>query len=53
MRPARHKGPAMRVLSWNVASLRSLLTKVNPDCRAGHVNTEITSSFIVDHLLRG
>lgn len=28
MRPPRYEGPAMRVLSWNVASLRSMLTKV-------------------------
>ena len=28
MRPPRFDGSAMRVLSWNVASLRSMLTKV-------------------------
>lgn len=28
MRPPRCEGSAMRVLSWNVASLRSMLTKV-------------------------
>ncbi len=29
MRPTHFEGPAMRLLSWNVASLRAMLTKVN------------------------
>lgn len=28
MRPERYEGAALRVLSWNVASLRAMLTKV-------------------------
>ena len=28
MRPNRYEGAAMRILSWNVASLRAMLTKV-------------------------
>ena len=31
MRPAKHEGPAVRMLSWNVASLRSTLKQVK--CR--------------------
>ncbi len=29
MRPPLYDGPAMRVLSWNVASLRAMLTKAS------------------------
>jgi hypothetical protein len=32
MRPARHEGPAVRLLSWNVASLRTSLKKVQAAC---------------------
>lgn len=28
MRPERYDGEALRILSWNVASLRAMLTKV-------------------------
>ena len=36
MRPERYEGAALRLLSWNVASLRAMLTKViarNVTCR--------------------
>ena len=54
MRPARHEGPAMRLLSWNVASLRSLLTKVDSWLYSldKPVHTENHLSIIVDYLLR-